>query len=63
MKLCKVTRNYRRIEHAEYRTIQHADYSAIAAWHHRKKNVDGAMHFIYSHKYYTNSAEDSSDMN
>ena len=28
-----------------------------------KKNVDGAMHFIYSHKYNTNSAEDSSDMN
>ena len=27
------------------------------------KNVDGAMHFIYSHKYNTNSAEDSSDMN
>ena len=28
-----------------------------------KKNVVGAMHFIYSHKYDTNSAEDSSDMN
>ena len=27
------------------------------------KNVDGAMHFIYSHKYNINSAEDSSDMN
>ena len=27
------------------------------------KNVDGAMHFVYSHKYNTNSAEDSSDMN
>ena len=27
------------------------------------KSVDGAMHFIYSHKYNTNSAEDSSDMN
>ena len=27
------------------------------------QNVDGAMHFIYSHKYNTNSAEDSSDMN
>ena len=27
------------------------------------KNVDGAMHFIYSHKYNTNSAEDSIDMN
>ena len=27
------------------------------------KNVDGARHFIYSHKYNTNSAEDSSDMN
>ena len=26
-------------------------------------NVDGAMHFIYSHKYTTNSAEDSSDIN
>ena len=26
------------------------------------KNVHGAMHFIYSHKY-TNSTEDSSDMN
>ena len=26
-------------------------------------NDDGAMHFIYSHKYDTNSAEDSSDMN
>ena len=26
-------------------------------------NVDGAMHFIYSYKYNTNSAEDSSDMN
>ena len=26
-------------------------------------NVDGAIHFIYSHKYYTNSAEDSSDIN
>ena len=26
-------------------------------------NTDGAMHFIYSHKYNTNSAEDSSDMN
>ena len=26
-------------------------------------NVDGAMHFIYSHKYNTISAEDSSDMN
>ena len=24
--------------------------------------VDGAMHFIYSHKYNTKSAEDSSDM-
>ena len=28
-----------------------------------KRNVDGAMHFIYSHKYISNSAEDSSDMN
>ena len=27
------------------------------------KNVDGVMHFIYSHKYNTISAEDSSDMN
>ena len=27
------------------------------------KNVDDAMHSIYSHKYNTNSAEDSSDMN
>ena len=27
------------------------------------KNVDGAVHFIYSHKYNTNSAEDSSHMN
>ena len=27
------------------------------------QNVDGAMHFIYSHKYNINSAEDSSDMN
>ena len=27
------------------------------------KNVDGAMHFIYAHKYNTNSAEDSSGMN
>ena len=27
------------------------------------KNVDGAMHFIYSHNYNTISAEDSSDMN
>ena len=27
------------------------------------KNVDGAMHFVYSHKYNTISAEDSSDMN
>ena len=27
------------------------------------KNVDGAMHFIYAHKYNTNSAEDSSDIN
>ena len=27
------------------------------------KNVDGAMHFIYLHKYDTNSAEDSCDMN
>ena len=27
------------------------------------KNVDGAMHYIYSHKYNTNSAEDSSDVN
>ena len=26
-------------------------------------NVDGAMRFIYSHKYNTNLAEDSSDMN
>ena len=26
-------------------------------------NVDAAIHFIYSHKYNTNSAEDSSDMN
>ena len=26
-------------------------------------NVDGAMHFIYLHKYNTNLAEDSSDMN
>ena len=26
-------------------------------------NVDGAMHFIYSHKYNTNSAEYSSNMN
>ena len=25
-------------------------------------NVDGAMDFIYSHKYNTNSAEDSSDI-
>ena len=29
----------------------------------RPDDVDGAMHFIYSHKYNTNSAEDSSDMN
>ena len=27
------------------------------------KNVDGAMHFIYSHKHDSNSAKDSSDMN
>ena len=27
------------------------------------RNVDGAMHFIYSHKYISNSAEDSTDMN
>ena len=27
------------------------------------KNVDGAMHFIYLHKYNTYSTEDSSDMN
>ena len=27
------------------------------------KNVDVAIRFIYSHKYNTNSAEDSSDMN
>ena len=27
-----------------------------------KKNVDDAMHFIYSHKYNTNSSEDSSDI-
>ena len=26
--------------------------------HMALKNVDGAMHFIYSHKYNTNSAED-----
>ena len=26
------------------------------------KIVDGAMHFVYSHKYTTISAEDSSDM-
>ena len=26
-------------------------------------NVDSAMHFIYSHKYNTSSAVDSSDMN
>ena len=26
-------------------------------------NVDGAKHFIYSHKYHTNLVEDSSDMN
>ena len=26
-------------------------------------DTDGAMHFIYAHKYNTNSAEDSSDMN
>ena len=25
--------------------------------------ADGAMHLIYSHRYNTNSAEDSSDMN
>ena len=25
-------------------------------------SLDGARHFIYSHKYYTNSAEDSFDM-
>ena len=30
---------------------------------YRVENVDGAMHFIYSHRYNTNSAEDSSDMN
>ena len=35
----------------------------ILATHTGIKNVDGAMHFIYSHKYNTNSAEDSSDMN
>ena len=28
-----------------------------------EKSVDAAMHFIYSHKYSINSAEDSSDMN
>ena len=27
------------------------------------KNVDGAMHFIYSHKCNTNSVGDSSDIN
>ena len=27
------------------------------------KHVDDAMHFIYSHNYTNNSAEDSSDMN
>ena len=27
------------------------------------KHVDGAMHFMYSHKYNINSAEDSSDKN
>ena len=26
-------------------------------------DVDGTTHFMYSHKYNTNSAEDSSDMN
>ena len=26
------------------------------------KNVDGVMHFIYSHKHDSNSAKDSSDM-
>ena len=26
-------------------------------------NIDGAMHFIYAHKYNTNSTEDSSHMN
>ena len=28
-----------------------------------KKNVEGAMHYIYSHKYNTNSSENLSDMN
>ena len=29
----------------------------------KNDDVDGAMHFIYSHKYNTISTEDSSDMN
>ena len=37
--------------------------STLYGFNHVLKNVDGAMHFIYSHKYNTNSAEDLSDMN
>ena len=28
-------------------------------WKNRIKNVDGAIHYIYSYKYNTSSAEDS----
>ena len=38
-------------------------FSKLLLYAIKKKNVDGAMHFIYSHKFNTNSAEDSSDMN
>ena len=42
--------------------IIHVQVAMINPWH-EQLNVDGAMHIIYSHKYNTNSAEDSSDMN
>ena len=48
-----------------YTTYPQASSNRLGDLHHTtfNKNVDGAMHFIYSHKYNTNSAEDSFDMN
>ena len=54
-------------KHKLCETIQQVPLSKITVEQQAEienlKNVDGAMHFIYSHKYNTISAEDSSDMN
>ena len=50
-------------KHASLPVIQYNNMPLRWVDSFRYKNVDGAMHFIYSHKYNTNLAEDSSDMN